>query len=64
MATEVSGLILAIVTTDVNKAAGGGCPIFVAADLEEQVKMSMYLSRITGGVVHDLGNGVYFIFKH
>lgn len=64
MATKISGLILAIVTTDMEKVSGGGCPVFLAKDKEEMEKLSLLLSRILGGVIHDLENGVYFIFRH
>lgn len=64
MATTISGLILAIITTDLKKVSGGGCPVFVAKDNEEMEKLSLLLSRILGGVIHDLENGVYFIFRH
>ncbi|MBC7075763.1 MAG: hypothetical protein H5T98_06800 [Syntrophomonadaceae bacterium] len=64
MSTGLSEFILAVVTRDMNKVKGGGCPIFLAADQQEQEKMSLYLARILGGVVHDLENGVYFICKH
>lgn len=64
MSTGLSEFILAVVTRDMNKVKGGGCPVFLAADQQEQEKMSLYLARILGGVVHDLENGVYFICKH
>lgn len=62
--SKISGLILAIVTTDPDKVSGGGCPVFHVANQEEQEKVSILLSRVLGGVVHDLENGVYFIFRH
>lgn len=64
MSTQISGLILAIVTTDPNKVSGGGCPVFHVSSQEEQEKVCLLLSRILGGVIHDLENGVYFIFRH
>jgi len=64
VSTGLSEFILAVVTRDMNKVKGGGCPVFLAADQQEQEKMSLYLARILGGVVHDLENGVYFICKH
>lgn len=62
--TKISGLILAIVTTDANKVSAGGCPVFHVSSQEEQEKVSLLLARILGGVIHDLENGVYFIFRH
>jgi hypothetical protein len=55
--------ILAAVCVEPNKV-GGGCPVFFAADLEEQQRTSLLLARIMGGIVHDLENGVYIIVKH
>lgn len=54
--------ILAAVCIDPNKV--GGCPLFLAANPEEQQRTSLLLARIMGGIVHDLENGVYIIVKH
>ncbi|MBO8159557.1 hypothetical protein [Thermosyntropha sp.] len=64
MDTKIAEYILAIVTRDLTKVAGGGCPVFLAEDEKEQEKMALLLARVLGGVVHDLENGVYFICKH
>lgn len=64
MDTGIVGLILAIVTIDPERVGGSGCPIFLAEDEKEQERLSLYLARILGGVVHDLGNGVYFVCRH
>lgn len=64
MNTGLQEYILAIVTTDGSKVAGGGCPVFYAADLVEQERISLILARILGGVVHDLENGIMFVCKH
>lgn len=64
MDTGLQEYILAIVATDGTKVAGGGCPVFFAADQAEQEKISLILARILGGIVHDLENGVLFICKH
>lgn len=64
MDTGIREFILAIVTSDMDKVQGGGCPVFKADDQEQVEKLSLLLSRILGGVVHDLENGVYFICKH
>ena len=55
--------ILAAVCQQRDKV-GGACPVFFAADPEEQRQTSLLLARISGGVVHDLENGVYIIVKH
>lgn len=64
MDTGLTEYILAIVTQDMEVVNGGGCPVFLAANQQEQEKIALYISRILGGVVHDLENGVYFICKH
>lgn len=64
MDTGLKEYILAIVTTDMDKVRAGGCPVIMAEDQQEQEKISLFLARILGGVVHDLENGVYFICKH
>lgn len=64
MDTGIVGLILAIVTINPENVVGSGCPIFLAEDEKEQERLSLYLARILGGVVHDLENGVYFVCRH
>lgn len=64
MDAKISEYILAIITTDMTKVQGGGCPVFYAGDDGEREKISLLLARVLGGVVHDLENGVYFICKH
>lgn len=64
MEINVTEYILAIVTTDMTRVDGGGCPVFMAYDQQELEKISLLLARILGGVVHDLENGIYFICKH
>ncbi|MGE5391476.1 MAG: capping complex subunit for YIEGIA [Deltaproteobacteria bacterium] len=64
MDTGITGWILAIITTNPGLVYGSGCPVFLAADQEEQQKISLYMARILGGVVHDLENGVYFVCRH
>ncbi len=63
MKTAISKYILAVVTLD-ETLVGGGAPIFVAGDQEEQDRIATYLARITGAVAHDLENGVYILVKH
>lgn len=56
--------ILAVVCQDMGKVNPGGCPVFFAANNEEQERTSLLLARIMGGIVHDLENGLYIIVKH
>ncbi|AFV11768.1 hypothetical protein Tph_c15630 [Thermacetogenium phaeum DSM 12270] len=55
--------ILAVITTEPAIVAGGA-PIFVARTPEEQEKLALYLSKVLGGMVHDLGNGVSIVVSH
>ncbi|QGT99838.1 hypothetical protein SYNTR_1245 [Candidatus Syntrophocurvum alkaliphilum] len=64
MDTGLTGYILAIITINKDLVGGGGCPIFYAEDEEQQRYIALLLSRILGGIVHDLENGVYFIARH
>ncbi|MEA1961942.1 MAG: hypothetical protein U9N81_11860 [Bacillota bacterium] len=64
MDNGLKDFILAIVTQEIDKVHGGGCPVFVANSSEQQERMSLLLARILGGNVHDLENGVFFIVRH
>lgn len=63
MEVSISKLVLAAVTLD-KDLVGGGVPIFLASDEEEQKKISTYLGRILEAVIHDLENGVFIVVKH
>ena len=56
--------ILAIVTTDRELVSSGTAPIFYARDEEEKEKISLLLSKVTMGMIHDLENGSYIIVRH
>lgn len=64
MQASISNFILAVITLDPALTGGGGAPVFVARNQEEQDRIATYLARITAGVVHDLENGVYILVKH
>lgn len=55
--------IVAVVTTEKDKV-GGGAPIFYAASKEEMSRLTLYLAKMTKGMVHDLENGVCVIVRH
>ncbi|MGI6035721.1 MAG: capping complex subunit for YIEGIA [Limnochordia bacterium] len=55
--------IFAVITEEAQKV-GGGLPIFYVDSSEEKERVAMYISRITGGVIHDVGNGTYIVVIH
>lgn len=55
--------IVAIVTRDVDKV-GGGAPIFITKDEDEQQLTALILEKILDANVHDLKNGTMVIVKH
>lgn len=61
---ELENYILAIITAKPEKVFGGGAPVFVSQTGEEQDMIAATLARITGGVIHDLENGVYLLVRH
>ena len=60
----IKEFIIAIVTTDPEKVSSGGAPVFYAKDEEERERVSLYIAKITLGMIHDLHNGCYIIVKH
>ena len=64
MEIAINKYILAIVTTDKNKVLYSGVPVFYCNDEEEKELVASNLTRITNGMFHDLGNGVYIIVRH
>jgi hypothetical protein len=55
--------ILAIITLEHGKVAGGA-PIFFVDSIEEQQNTSLYLEKILDATAHDLKNGSMIIVKH
>lgn len=56
--------LIAIVTTKKELVSSGTTPIFYAKDDEEKEKISLLLSKVTLGMIHDLENGSYIIVRH
>jgi hypothetical protein len=63
MEVSLNKYILAIVTIKRDKVAAG-VPIFYCDSEEEKEQVASNLTRITNGMVHDIGNGVYIIVRH
>lgn len=63
---SVTGTILATIALNEAKGKfmGGGVPVFLVENKEEQEKLALLLSRILKGMVHDLENGIYIIIRH
>lgn len=57
------GKIMAVVTNDKSKVAGGA-PIFITENVEEQQKIAFSLEKILDASAHDLQNGTLIIVKH
>lgn len=55
---------MAVITTDPRAVGGGGVPVFLAADTAQQDRIASILTRVTLGMVHDLGNGVWIVVRH
>ena len=64
MDVGIKDSILAIVTTNKDRVSSSTVPVFFVDDSEQQEYMSLLISKITMGMVHDLGDGVYVIVKH
>ncbi len=64
MDVGIKNSILAIVTTNKDRVSSSTVPVFFVDDSEQQEYMSLLISKITMGMVHDLGDGVYVIVKH
>ncbi len=56
--------IIAIVTTDKATVSGGSVPTFYAKDEDEKNRISLLLSKVTMGMIHDLENGCFIIVRH
>ena len=65
MRSQNQSNIIAIVVREKNKEkVGGGAPLFYVNSQKELENTSMLLSRITMGMVHDLGNDIKVIIRH
>lgn len=64
MSVEIKNMILGIVTHDKSKVSGGFAPVFYSMNEEESERLAFVVAKITSGMVHSLGNGVYVIVKH
>lgn len=56
--------ILAVVTTSKENVAGGGCPIFIAADGEDIQRIIYLLENILDGMAHEVDEQTYVVVRH
>jgi len=60
---EVEKYILAVITTNPAKIAGGA-PVFTCGTKEEMEFVAANLEAILDGIAHGLGEELYIIVKH
>lgn len=63
MTTTLTSYILAVITTNPEKFAGGA-PSFICDSVEEMEFVSNQLEAILDGIAHRLQENVYIIVKH
>ncbi|WP_028400474.1 capping complex subunit for YIEGIA [Ectobacillus panaciterrae] len=56
-------VILAVITTEAGKFAGGA-PLFTCSSVEEMEFVASNLEAILDGIAHRLQDNVYIIVKH
>lgn len=61
MADAATPIMFAVVTTKKDTVWGGMAPIFYAENEQEQVRIALWISRITNADVHDLHNGTMIL---
>ncbi|MFA5528461.1 MAG: hypothetical protein WC996_07575 [Peptostreptococcales bacterium] len=64
MDVGVKDMILAIVASDKESIESSSVPIFYVQDKEEGERLALLVSKVTMGMVHYLGSGIYVIVKH
>lgn len=64
MGTSIEKAILAVVTLNNEKIAGGGAPVFIAGHQDELQRTAFLLEKILDGIAHDLENGCMIIVRH
>ncbi|AOT68445.1 capping complex subunit for YIEGIA [Geosporobacter ferrireducens] len=56
--------VIAIIAREENALSAATVPVFYAKTEQQQETIAFYLSKVTTGMVHDLGNGCYVVVKH
>lgn len=55
--------IVAIIAAS-RELTGEAGPVVFCSDPSERQRIARYISRVTSGMVHDLGNGVLMVIRH
>lgn len=63
MNMDIEKAILAVITTNESKIAGGA-PIFLCDDKKEAENVAANLEAIIDGIAHSLSDELYIIVKH
>ncbi|MGO5674259.1 capping complex subunit for YIEGIA [Bacillus subtilis] len=63
MSESLTKVILTVITTNPNRAAGGA-PVFFCNDQKEMELFAKNLEAILDGIAHRIGDDVYLIVKH
>ncbi|MBD1378625.1 capping complex subunit for YIEGIA [Metabacillus arenae] len=63
MSGEIEKFILAIITTNPAKAAGGTA-IFICKDKDEMDFYAKNMEAILDGIAHGIGEDLYVVVKH
>lgn len=63
MNIEIDKAIIAIITTNIEKIAGGA-PIFICDSTKELEYVAANLEAITDGIAHALSKELFIIVKH
>lgn len=61
---EINSATLALITTDKNMNAIGGCPIFYADNDEELQNRAMLFAKCVSGMVHQITDEVLIVVRH
>ncbi len=63
MSVEITGMILAAITTEPSEV-GGGMPIFYVQNTDELQSKAISLANILDGMVHEVTPNTLIIVKH
>lgn len=56
--------IIAVVTTDPDRAQGGGATVLIARDREEMEQIALRTARLMRGMVHEVAEDLLIVAIH